>query len=87
MGFLELATGLAEITLVTVNPVLRAEQLTYVLQQSRSDGIFYVPEFQGLRMADTLEVTESELPTLREKVSFADWESFCASGSSTQPLP
>ena len=85
--FLELAAGLAGITLVTVNPILRAEELTYVLQHSRSDGIFYAPEFQGLRMAETLEGIESELPTLREKVSFADWEAFCADGSSTRPLP
>ena len=85
--FLELAAGLAGITLVTVNPVLRAEEVAYVLHHSRSDGIFYVPEFQGLRMAETLEEIESELPALREKVSFADWEAFCASGSPTQPLP
>jgi fatty acid CoA ligase FadD9 len=85
--FLELAAGLAGITLVTVNPVLRPDELAYVLQQSRSDGIFYVPEFQGLRMAETLEEIEGELPALREKVSFADWEGFCAGGSPTQPLP
>ena len=85
--FLELAAGLAGITLVTVNPVLRAEEVAYVLHHSRSDGIFYVPEFQGLRMAETLEEIEGELPALRVKVSFADWEAFCASGSPTQPLP
>src|SRR5258705_5666378 len=85
--FLELAAGLAGITLVTVSRVLRPEELTYVLQQSRSDGIFYVPEFQGLRMAEMLQEIEGELPALREKVSFADWEAFCADGSSTQPLP
>jgi fatty acid CoA ligase FadD9 len=85
--FLELAAGIAGITLVTVNPILRPEELAYVLQQSRSDGIFYVPEFQGLRMAETLEEIEGELPAVREKVSFADWEAFCASGSPTQPLP
>ena len=81
--FLELAAGLAGITLVTVNPILRAEELAYVLQQSRSDGIFFVPEFQGLRMAETLDGIESDLPTLREKVSFDDWEAFCANGSPT----
>jgi acyl-CoA synthetase (AMP-forming)/AMP-acid ligase II len=85
--FLELAAGLTGITLVTVNPILRAEEVAYVLRHSRSDGIFYVPEFQGLRMAETLESIEGELPALREKVSFVDWNSFCASGSPTQPLP
>jgi fatty acid CoA ligase FadD9 len=85
--FLELAAGLAGITLVTVNPVLRADEVAYVLGHSRSDGIFYVPDFQGLRMAPILAEIEGELPQLREKVSFADWEAFCASGSSTQALP
>ena len=85
--FLELAAGLAGITLVTVNPVLRPEEVAYVLRHSRSDGIFYVPEFQGLQMAETLEEIEGELPALREKVSFADWDSVCASGSPSQPLP
>src|SRR5258705_953088 len=74
--FLELAAGLAGITLVTVNPVLRPAEVAYVLRHSRSDGIFYVPEFQGLRMAETLEEIEGELPALREKVSFADWDAF-----------
>src|SRR5262245_52408200 len=36
--FLELAAALAGITLVTVNPLLRAEELAYILRQSRSDG-------------------------------------------------
>jgi acyl-CoA synthetase (AMP-forming)/AMP-acid ligase II len=80
---LELAAGLAGITLVTVNPVLRAEEVAYVLRHSRSDGIFYAPEFQGLRMGETLEEIEGELPALREKISFADWDSFCARGSPT----
>ena len=85
--FLELAAGLAGITLVTVNPVLRAEEVAYVLRHSRSDGIFFVPEFQGLRMAETLEEIAGELPALREKISFSDWDAFCASGSPTRPLP
>ncbi|MDT5065822.1 MAG: fatty acid CoA ligase FadD9 [Mycobacterium sp.] len=85
--FLELATAFAGLTLVTVNPVLRADEVAYVLRHSRSDGIFYTPEFQGLRMAEILEEIEGDLPTLREKVSFTDWEAFCASGSPTEPLP
>jgi fatty acid CoA ligase FadD9 len=85
--FLELAAGLAGITLVTVNPALRKEELAYVLRHSRSDGIFYVPEYQGSRMAEMLEAIEGELPALRAKVSFTDWDAFCASGSPDQLLP
>jgi long-subunit acyl-CoA synthetase (AMP-forming) len=37
---LELAAGLAGITIVTVNPALRPQELAYVLSQSQADGIF-----------------------------------------------
>ncbi|GAC1403211.1 MAG: thioester reductase domain-containing protein [Mycobacterium sp.] len=84
---LELAAGLAGITLVTVNPALRAEELTYVLRQSRSDGIFFVPEFRGSAKAEMLDAIRCELPALRERVSFDEWAAFCASGSPTEPLP
>jgi len=36
----ELAAGLAGITIVTVNPALRPQELAYVLGQSQADGIF-----------------------------------------------
>jgi thioester reductase-like protein len=85
--FLELAAGMAGITLVTANPALRADELAYVLRHSRSDGVFYVPEYQGFRMAETLDGIRGDLPNLRETISFADWEAFCASGCPTQQLP
>jgi fatty acid CoA ligase FadD9 len=84
---LQMAAGLAGITLVTVNPALRAEELSYVLRQSRSDGIFFVPDYRGTAMAQMLDAIHAELPTLRERISFTEWEAFCASGSPTEPLP
>src|ERR1700738_375766 len=84
---LQMAAGLAGITLVTVNPALRAEELSYVLRQSRSDGIFFVPEFRGSAMVEMLAAIHGELPALRERISFAEWEAFCASGPRPEPLP
>ena len=49
---LELAAGLAGITVVTVNPALRPRELAYVLGQSRADGIFLVPTYRASRMAE-----------------------------------
>jgi acyl-CoA synthetase (AMP-forming)/AMP-acid ligase II len=83
---LEFAAALAGITIVTVNPALRAEELTHVLGQSRADGIFLVPEYRGTSMAELLESVRNEVPALREVVSFADWEAFCASGAATERL-
>jgi acyl-CoA synthetase (AMP-forming)/AMP-acid ligase II len=84
---LELAAGLAGITLVTVNPALRAEELTHVLGQSQANGIFLVPQYRGTPMADLLDAVRGGLPRLREVVLFSDWEEFGASGSPAQRLP
>jgi fatty-acyl-CoA synthase len=83
---LQLGSGLAGITLVTVNPAYRASELAYVLKQSRAAGIFYVPEFRGTPMAAFVAEVRARLPELRETVSFADWSAFRASASSA-PLP
>jgi acyl-CoA synthetase (AMP-forming)/AMP-acid ligase II len=84
---LELAAALAGMTIVTVNPALRAEELAHVLGQSRADGIFLVPEYRGTAMAEMLETVRGDLPSLREVVSFAAWRAFCASGAPTERLP
>jgi acyl-CoA synthetase (AMP-forming)/AMP-acid ligase II len=83
---LELAAGLAGITIVTVDPSLRADELKYVLGQSRTQGIFLIPEYRGLAMAEMLDKVRPELPELREVISFDDWEAFCSSGSPTEHL-
>jgi acyl-CoA synthetase (AMP-forming)/AMP-acid ligase II len=84
---LELAAALAGVTIVTVNPALRADELRHVLGQSRADGIFLVPEYRGAPMAEMLDGLRSELPGLRDVVSFADWDDFCAIGSASARLP
>jgi fatty-acyl-CoA synthase len=84
---LEFACALANVTLVTINPALRPRELAYVLGQSRGAGIFFVPEFRGNPMAASLESVRPELPELREAHSFADWKSFCESGSPSERLP
>jgi acyl-CoA synthetase (AMP-forming)/AMP-acid ligase II len=84
---LELAAALAGITVVTVNPALRAEELRHVLGQSRADGIFLVPEYRGTAMAEMLDALRGELPALREAVSFEDWDEFCAGGAPAIRLP
>ena len=66
---LELAAGLAGITIVTVNPALRLQELAYVLGQSQADGIFLVPEYRASRMAETVQQVRGDLPALREVVS------------------
>ena len=84
---LELAAALAGVTIVTVNPALRAEELRHVLAQSRAHGVFLVDEYRGTPMAEMLDALRGDLPGLREVISFSDWDEFCAIGSATARLP
>jgi len=83
----EMAAGLAGIVLVAVNPAYRPAELTYVLRQSRSSGIFFMREFRGNPMAASVEQARPELEDLREAVSFDEWDDFVATGSTNRALP
>jgi fatty-acyl-CoA synthase len=84
---LEFAAALAGITIVTVNPALRTQELTHVLGQSKANGVFLIPEYRGTRLDLLLDEVRGGLPALREVVSFTDWADFTASGSPAQTLP
>ena len=84
---LEYGAALAGLVLVTVNPAYQAEELRYVLRQSRSAGLFYVPSFRGNPMQDHLHQVRESLPDLREVVSFADWAAFMNSAEPNTVLP
>jgi len=83
---LEFGAALAGLTLVTVNPASRPQELRHVLDQSRASGIFLVPEFRS-PMAAYLAQIQPELPALREVVLFTEWERFLASGQAARELP
>jgi len=83
---MEYACGLAGVVLVTVNPSYQRDELAYVLRQSRSAGIFLLPECRGNPMLAHVEAVRDECPELREIVLFTDWESFLSSAG-TKALP
>jgi fatty-acyl-CoA synthase len=84
---LEFGAALAGLTLVTVNPALRAREVAYVLDQSRAHGVVLAPEYRGADLAGTLAQVRGQLPGLREVISLADWDDFTGSGSPGQRLP
>jgi fatty-acyl-CoA synthase len=84
---LEFGAALAGLTLVTVNPAYRSQELGYVLRQSRASGLFLVPEYRANSLLGFLEAARPQLPELRETVLLTDWAAFCASGSATEKLP
>ncbi len=77
---LEFGAGLAGLVMVTVNPAFRANEVEYVLKQSRSAGVFVVHSFRGNPMLETVRQVAPNCPELREIVCFDDWEAFIASG-------
>jgi fatty-acyl-CoA synthase len=83
---LEFGAALAGVTLVTVNPAYRPEELAYVLKQSNAVGIFLVAEFRSPMLA-FLDEVRSELPALREVILFANWAEFLQSADPNTALP
>lgn len=63
---LEYGAALAGVTLVTVNPSLQQAEAAYVLAQSRSSGVFVVPDVRGNPLAAHAAAIQAELPDLRE---------------------
>jgi acyl-CoA synthetase (AMP-forming)/AMP-acid ligase II len=77
---LEFGCGMAGLILVTVNPGFRANELEYVLKQSRSSGVFVVNSFRGNPMLETVKQVAPRCPELREIICFDDWGRFIAAG-------
>ena len=83
---LEFASGLAGLTLVTVNPAFQARELKYVLEQSRSEAIYYVESFRGSAMKDTVDLVCRDLPAIRHLILLSDHNSLF-DGETSGTLP
>ena len=86
-AILEFAAGLAGLTLVTVNPAYQPKELRYVLEQSRSVGLFLVREYRGNPMADIARTVCAELPQIRRIVDLEDKDVLLERGAQTRALP
>jgi long-chain acyl-CoA synthetase len=84
---LEFAAGLAGLTLVTANPAYRPRELKFVLEQSRSVGLFMVREYRGNPMAEIAAEVAAELADLREVVDVTDPAALFRRGAGERPLP
>jgi fatty-acyl-CoA synthase len=83
----EFGAALAGLTLVTVNPALRAREVAHVLGQSRAHGVVVAPSYRGTDLPEVLSQVRGQLPGMREVISLADWDSFARSASPTERLP
>jgi len=62
---LQYGAALAGLIVVTANPALRVPELRYVLEQSRSAGLFHTAAFRGSDMAAIAQEAATGLPELR----------------------
>jgi fatty-acyl-CoA synthase len=69
---LELACALAGVVLVTVNPSYQRRELKYVLEQSRSEAIYYVASFRGSPMQEVADAVCDELPAVKHRILLTD---------------
>ena len=85
---LEFASALAGTILVTVNPSYQPSEVAYVLNQSKSSGIFVLPEHRGNPMLKHLESIADECAHLHKIIRFDEWDAFVATGRrSDKELP
>jgi fatty-acyl-CoA synthase len=84
---LEYGAALAGLVLVTVNPAFQVKELHYVLSQSKSSGVFYLPSFRGNPMQESLMQVLPQLPLLRDTISFGRFADFVATADASTPLP
>lgn len=75
---LELACGLGGVILVTVNPAYQKRELKYVLEQSRSEAIYYVANFRGNPMDEIANSVCDEIPAIRHRILLTDHEALFA---------
>ncbi|MEO1136693.1 MAG: AMP-binding protein [Pseudomonadota bacterium] len=87
---LELACGLAGVVLVTVNPAYQKRELKFVLEQSRSEAIYYVADFRGNPMQQIADAVCDDIPAIRHRILLTDHEALYAGaeeGALRDPRP
>lgn len=71
---LQYGAALAGLVLVTANPALRADELRYVLNQSRSAGLVHAGKFRGTDMSAVAATATVRLDPAPRVFCFEDWD-------------
>ena len=83
----EYAAAFAGLTLVTANPAYQPRELKFVVEQSRSVGLFMIGEYRGNPMAEIAAEVAAGVPALREVIDMTDTAELYARGLAPRPLP
>ena len=84
---LQYGAALAGLVLVTANPALREGELRYVLEQSRSAGLFHTAAFRGSDMTAIAVAASAGVTELRMRFCFDDWQTEVRGHEGTAELP
>ncbi|MEM9061953.1 MAG: AMP-binding protein [Pseudomonadota bacterium] len=84
---MEYACGLAGLVLVTANPAYQTKELAYVLEQSKSVGLFLVESYRGNPMAEIGAAAVDGNTAIRAVVDMNDHAALFAHGDWAGTLP
>jgi fatty-acyl-CoA synthase len=70
---LQFGAALSGLTLVTINPAYREQELAYVLKQSRADAVFVMPELRSRDLVKVARAAAADLPQKCQVFSLGDW--------------
>ncbi|MFF7647177.1 AMP-binding protein [Streptomyces canus] len=84
---IQYGAALAGVTLVALNPVLRAPDLQYALNHSRSTVLIHADRSRDYDMAAVVATVRAHCPGLRQVVSLAHWETWLDGVDPIRPLP
>jgi fatty-acyl-CoA synthase len=83
----EYGAALAGVTLVALNPVVRAHELSYALQHSGAAVLLHADRSRDYDLAAVVAAVRADCPDLRHVISLSDWDAWLATGERGEPLP
>lgn len=84
---IEYGAALAGVTLVALNPVLRARELGYALSHSGAAVLIHADRSRDYDLASVVASVRGDCSGLRRVISLSEWEGWLAEGNPDQPLP
>lgn len=84
---MEYAAALAGLTLVTVNPSFQPREVKYVVEQSRSRGLYCVESYRGNPIARIAREVAAGIPAVAHVIDICDEKALYAGADAARPLP
>ncbi|GAB3385523.1 class I adenylate-forming enzyme family protein [Amycolatopsis echigonensis] len=79
--------ALAGVTLVALNPVLRAHELTYALNHSGAAALIHAERSRDYHLAAVVGSVQSDCPGLRTVVNLSEWDDWLGGADPEAALP